>query len=302
MKKRNIARRALRKVTPATLAMASLPGALSVLAPAAAQESKPAVSEPNLKGGLHLGHAQVTGDTSNGFTWYGQGAFTLPIGKSFGVQVEGALGSLQGRFLRGAGVHAFWRDPDFALLGATFQYQGLAGATVLRTGGEAEWYAGRFTLAAQAGYQGGNPNDSKTIRPGQGAYGLLDLRYYPLDDLMLHVGGGFAPLRKGRYEGIVRFGAEYQPSFSPIRGLTLFVEGDVGTYKHHIVTAGIRFYFGFGSGLTTKPLIRRHREDDPPFMTQTATQGFQQGATGAGPQIPSVPVTGGEGCPPFCPD
>ena len=219
------------------------------------------------------------------------------MGKSFGVQVEGALGSLDGRFLRGAGVHAFWRDPDIALLGATFQYQGLAGATVLRVGGEAEWYVGRFTIAGQAGYQGGNPNDSKTIRPGQGAYGLLDLRYYPLDNLMLHVGGGFAPLRKGRYEGIIRFGAEYQPDFSPIRGLTLFVEGDVGTFKHHIVTAGVRFYFGFGSGFSAKPLMRRHREDDPPFMTQTATQGFQQGATGI---IPQVPVSGGEGCPPFC--
>lgn len=290
--------RVLRTLSPATLTVASLPCVMAALVPAAAQESKPAVSEPNLKGGIHLGHGQVTGDTSDGFTWYGQGAFTLPLGKSFGVQVEGALGSLEGRFLRGAGVHAFWRDPDIALLGATFQYQGLAGATVLRAGGEGEWYAGPFTIAAQAGYQGGNPNNSRTIRPGQGAYGLLDLRYYPLNDLMLHVGGGFAPLRKGRYEGIVRFGAEYQPEFSPIRGLTLFVEGDVGTYKHHIVTAGVRFYFGFGSGFSAKPLIRRHREDDPPFMTQNATQGFQQGATGVVPQ--GVPVSGGEGCPPFC--
>ncbi len=289
--------RPLRKFSPATMALASLPGVMAMLPPAAAQEGKPAVSEPNLKGGIHFGHGQVTGDTSNGFTWYGQGAFTLPIGKSFGVQVEGALGQLQGRFLHGAGVHAFWRDPDIALLGATFQYQGLAGANVLRFGGEGEWYLGKFTLAGQVGYQGGNPNSSSTIRPGQGAYGLLDLRYYPLNDLMLHVGGGFAPLRKGRYEGIVRFGAEYQPEFSPIRGLTLFVEGDVGTYKHHIVTAGIRFYFGMQSGFTSKPLIRRHREDDPPFLTQNATQGFQQGATGI---IPQVPVSGGEGCPPFC--
>lgn len=256
-------------------------------APAVAQESKPAVSEPNFKGGINLGHGQVTGDESNGFTWYGQGAFTVPLGRPFGLQVEGMAGSLDGRFFRGAAAHAFWRDPDFALLGGTFQYQALAGSDVLRFGGEAEVYMGRYSLAGTAGYQTGNPNDSKTIRPGQGAYGLLDLRYYPLADLMLHAGGGFAPLRKGKYEGIVRFGAEYQPDFSPVPGLTLFVEGDVGTFKHHIVTAGVRFYFGAHSGLAAKPLIRRHREDDPPFLTQTATQGFQKGATGQAP--PAAP-------------
>jgi hypothetical protein len=189
------------------------------------------------------------------------------------------MGSLGGRFFRGAAAHAFWRNPDFALLGGTFQYQALAGSDVLRFGGEGELYLGRFSLATNVGYQTGNPNSSKTIRPGKGAYGVLDLRYYPFDDLMLHAGGGFAPLRKREYEGIVRFGAEYQPGFAALPGLTLFV--DVGTYKHHIVTAGVRLYFGMNSGFSRKPLIRRHREDDPAFLTQQATQGFQQGATGA---------------------
>ena len=276
-------------IPPVTLAIASLPGIIVAANQSAAQESKPAVSEPNLKGDFHLGHAQVTGDNTDGFTWYAQGAFTLPLGRPFGLQVEGMLGSLGGKFFRGAAAHAFWRDPDFALLGATFQYQALSGSDLFRAGGEGEWYLGRFSLAGQVGYQGGTPNSSKTIRPGQGAYGLLDLRYYPWDDIMLHAGGGFAPLRKGKYEGIVRFGAEYQPDFSPIRGLTLFVEGDVGTFKHHIVTAGIRLYFGLESGFSSKPLIRRHREDDPAFLTQTGTQGFQQGATGE-----PISVGGGE--------
>jgi len=287
-----ITARGLRNLSTATLAVASLPAVFAQQTPTAAQDSKPAVSEPNFKGGFNFGHAQVTGDNSDGFTWYGQGAFTVPIGKPFGVQLEGMVGSLNGKFFRGAAAHAFWRNPDLALLGGTFQYQALAGSDVLRVGGEGEWYLGRFSLAGQAGYQGGNPSSSKTIRPGQGAYGLLDLRYYPFDNLMLHSGAGFAPLRKGKYEGIIRFGAEYQPDFSPIRGLTLFVEGDVGTYKHHMVTAGIRVYFGLESGFSAKSLIRRHREDDPAFLTQTATQGFQQGATGA--PLP-VPVGGGEG-------
>lgn len=260
---------------------------------ASAQVSKPAVSEPNLKGGINLGHGQVTGDVSNGFTWYGQGAFTMPLGRPFGLQIEGMAGSLDGRFFRGAAAHAFWRNPDLALFGATFQYQALAGANVFRFGGEAEWYMGPFSLAGSAGYQTGDPNKSKTIRPGQGAYGLLDLRYYPMSNLMLHVGGGFAPLRKEKYEGVIRFGAEYQPDFSPIRGMTLFVEGDVGTHKHHIVTAGLRFYFGLSSGFSAKPLIQRHREDDPQFLTQTATQGFQKGASGQALITPPPP----DGCP-----
>lgn len=71
--------------------------------------------------------------------------------------------------------------------------------------------------------------------------------------------------------------------------MTLFVEGDVGTYRHHIVTAGVRLYFGLGSGLGAKPLIRRHREDDPPFLTQTATQGLQKGASGFVPPPPPPP-------------
>ena len=256
---------------------------------ATAQESKPAVSEPNFKAGINLGHGQVTGDQSNGFTWYGEGAFTLPIGKPFGLQLEGTLGSLDGRFFRGAAAHAFWRDPDLALLGGTFQYQGLSGGDVFRFGGEGELYLGRFSVAGQVGYQTGNPNASKTIRPGQGAYGLLDVRYYPLDNLMVRAGGGFAPLRKEKYEGIIRFGVEYQPDFAPIPGMTLFIDGDVGTYKHHIVTAGVRLYFGLGSGFNAKPLIRRHREDDPAFLTQTATQGFQRGVTGVIPSSPPPP-------------
>jgi len=276
--------RSLSSIATGTATLAAI--LCATLSAASAQESKPAVSEPNLKGGINLGHGQVTGDESSGFTWYGQGAFTMPLGRPFGLQIEGMAGSLDNRFFRGAAAHAFWRNPDLALLGATFQYQGLAGATVFRFGGEGEWYMGPFSLAGSAGYQSGDPNNSKTIRPGQGAYGLLDLRYYPFSDLMLHTGGGFAPLRKGRYEGVIRFGAEYQPDFLPIRGMTLFVEGDVGTYKHHIVTAGLRFYFGLNSGFSAKSLIQRHREDDPQFLTQTATQGFQKGASGQGPNQP----------------
>ena len=275
-----------RMMSPKALSAALVFALTAGCGSAAAQESKPAVSEPNLKGGFNIGHGQVTGDESNGFTWYGQGAFTMPLGRPFGLQLEGMAGSLDGRLFRGAAAHAFWRNPDLALLGGTFQYQGLAGSNVFRFGGEAEIYIGQLSLAATAGYQSGNPNASKSIRPGHGAYGLLDLRYYPFDSLMLHVGGGFAPLRKEKYEGVVRFGAEFQPEFSPIPGLTLFVEGDVGTFKHHIVTAGVRLYFGLNSGFSAKPLIRRHREDDPAFLTQTATQGFQKGATGVAPSSP----------------
>lgn len=181
-------------------------------APAAAQDARPAVSEPNVKASLNLGHAQVTGHRASGFAWYAEGAFTLPVGRLFGVQLEGMMGTLDGRYFRGAAAHAFWRDPDLALLGGTFQYQGMAGGDVLRFGGEAEYYRGRFTLAANVGYQTGDPNKSKTIRPGQGAYGLFDVRYYAWDDLMLRAGGGFAPLRKGRYEG----SSGSAPSISPV--------------------------------------------------------------------------------------
>ena len=51
------------------------------------------------------------------------------------------------------------------------------------------------------------------------------------------------------------------------------------------ILGGLKFYFGGED----KSLIRRHREDDPAFLTQTGTQGFQQGATGE-----PISVGGGE--------
>src|SRR5690242_19651458 len=41
----------------------------------------------------------------------GRGSLTVPFGTQFGLQVDGALGSFDGRFFDALAGHFFWRDP-----------------------------------------------------------------------------------------------------------------------------------------------------------------------------------------------
>jgi hypothetical protein len=51
---------------------------------------------------------------------------------------------------------------------------------------------------------------------------------------------------------------EIQPDLFTRRNVSFYFNGDVAERSTYAVTAGIRIYFG-----PDKPLIRRHREDDP---------------------------------------
>lgn len=193
--------------------------------------------------------------------------------------------------MHGAGNHLFWRDPNLALLGGTFQYHNFGGNVLYRFGGEGELYLGRFTLTGHAGYQTGEPNKSASTCVGQGAYALSDLRVYPIDDLMLRIGGGIAPLRQGQYQGIMRFGGEYQPTFGAFRSASFFVNSDIGSRNHHAVVVGLRLYFGLDGSFKPQPLITRHRQYDPEFLTSTALQGFRDCAPVVIERRPAPPTT-----------
>jgi hypothetical protein len=60
---------------------------------------------------------------------------------------------------------------------------------------------------------------------------------------------------------------EFQPDLFARHNLSFFVGGAVSDRSAYSVTAGIRLYFG-----PDKPLIRRHREDDPPSLADTEAQ------------------------------
>ncbi|ABA88066.1 hypothetical protein Pcar_0809 [Syntrophotalea carbinolica DSM 2380] len=172
----------------------------------------------------------------------GAGSVSVPLGDLLGLQLDGAWGELDGDDeISGMGLHLFARDPSRYLLGFNISHAELEDFEMRRYALEGEYYAGRFTLAALGGLQEGDVDDA--------GFGSLDLRWYPLDDLKLELGGSIAD-----DDERVHLGAEYQV----VAGLAVFVDGALGDDDYDHVLAGARYYFG-----AQKPLIRRHREDDP---------------------------------------
>ncbi len=185
-----------------------------------------------------------------------EGSFSFPIGYSFGGQLDAAGGGANGRGLYGVDGQGFWRDPSFGLVGGFVVHSahGIAGSNVTakgayanRYGLEAEDYIGRFTPSIAAGYQEGN------LLQKNGGFAVLDLAWYPLDNLELS-GGGDLNSAHSR----VLLGAEYQLGLAALPGLTGFTEAGLTGQRDSYALVGVRIYFG-----PDKTLIRRHREDDP---------------------------------------
>jgi hypothetical protein len=223
------------------------------LAPAARAEG-PAVSQINGKISVEGGAVGTNAQQSAIGTT--QGSITLPLGQSFGLQVDGAVSTAFNSLFGGGGAHLFWRDPTIGLIGPIAAIGGGAGTWNGLYGGEAELYAGVFTVAARAGYA----NTAMAFGSRNGGFYLGTLTLYPVPDLAFTIEGGqLAGLALGQAR------IEYQPELMGRRNLSLYasgVAGDLGVYR---VTAGIRFYFG-----SEKSLIRRHREDDPQSIASSA--------------------------------
>ncbi|MEM1421851.1 MAG: hypothetical protein AAF661_10120 [Pseudomonadota bacterium] len=220
------------------LVLAPLSGAL-----ADGHEGLPAVSTVN--GKLAAGGGAISGDTS-GFV---EGSLSIPVGHSYGVQIDGLGGVSDDDGFFGAGAHVFWRDPDTGLIGlfgsvtnADFgeDYTHFVGAV------EGEYYAGRVSVEGFAGFEGGDDVES-------GFIGIGDLAYYPEDDLRLSIGARYI-----QEDFMGAAGAEYQINeIAP--GVSLFAEGRAGDDDNWQAVGGIRIHLGADD----KTLIRRHREDDP---------------------------------------
>jgi hypothetical protein len=89
----------------------------------------------------------------------------------------------------------------------------------------------------------------------------VGLRYYPLDDLML------AASYVHVFDNELFLGdVEYQ---IPIKGVSLFAEFARGENDYDHALFGLQIYFG-----PSKPLIRRHREDDPPNVVRQVLDGI----------------------------
>jgi len=211
-----------------------------VLNPAHSAAGGPAVSAVNGKLDLQGGASNGTG------TALTEGSLSVPLGRNFGLQVDGALGKREPQNVGGTGGHLFWRDPDLGLMGLVTERIWIGDRFFNRAGAEGELYESRWTLAGAAGYQNGLVPHS--------LYTKLDLRLYLTEDLMISPG---IHQSGGRYLG--RGSIEWQAGSIGRTGLALFADAGAGTHGTGFIVAGVRLYFG-----AAKSLKRRHREDDPP--------------------------------------
>lgn len=224
----------------------------------------PAVSDVN--GKIAGGFGAFDGDGIG----FGLGSFSLPIGHAFGLQVDALGGGSGGGGFGGVAGHSFWRDPSRALFGV---YGSWLTADHIRfdvahVAGEAEVYFDRLSLEGMAGLEFG---DADT-----GFFGSATLAYYPLDDLRLY--GGY---RHVNDINVAAAGFEWQVPNAWFTGLSLYGDGRVSDTRLWAVYGGLRLYLG-----ADKPLIRRHREDDP-NGTQLLDDLF-----GLSPSVASAPTPG----------
>jgi hypothetical protein len=201
----------------------------------------PAVSGLNGKAEAFIGEAD--GDASGG----GAASLSVPIGHSIGFQIDGLVAGLDDKLVGGVGLHAFWRDPEVALLGLIYSHVDFDIGDFDRAGVEGEYYMSNMTFKAKVGWQGGhNVSDSGF---GGGSFG-----YYLMDNLLLQAG-----VKGGSGNVLGSLLAEWQPGMIAMaHGLTAYANIGIGNDSYEHVLFGVRYYFG-----ENKSLKLRHRQDDP---------------------------------------
>jgi hypothetical protein len=234
---------------------------LLATSPAVAQQALPAVDGPS--GKLMFIHGGIGGDKWTGL----EGAVTVPLGHRFGLQLDGAAGGLDGSGQKsafyGTGAHLFWRDPSTGMIGIEAGFARLdtmGGINTYSLGIEAERYWNSITLGGLLGLTDAS-GASYPAAPGSLRHDLsthfvaaANLTWYPDENLALTVSGALSGSQMAAGIGVewaLASTSSAQPSV--FARAVLHEGGDVSAL------AGLSIYFGG----KPKPLIRRHREDDP---------------------------------------
>lgn len=251
---------------------------LSMVSTATAAEAPPAVSAPNVKldltgGALGGGPAAMVGATG-----------TVPVGHSFGFQLDGTIGIADQDERGGVGAHIFYRDPRELLLGLTGMWSRVAGphddssSDFRRLGLEAEFYLDDFSLMPSGGVQ--NSHGDST------GYATFGVAYYITDNLSL--GGSLAGFSNSR---AAQVGFEWQPMENT--PLSLIADAGMSNEGPGFVLAGVRYSFGAPS----TSIKQRDRYDDPlnivRFMNTVGTSAFT--AKTAHNPAPATIISGGGG-------
>ena len=234
---------------PRTVAVALVAGAITLpLAVQAGEASGPAVSGPNGKISIEGGQYDSKG------SFIGLGSYTIPLGTNYGLQFDGALGTVDNTFLGGGGIHMFYRDPSAYLLGIYGSYHTWNSIDIWRVAVEAELYSGRFSLTSLSGIEGVNNSGSNDH-----FFGQYSLSYYPTDNFKLS--GGFDYLNQ---TGMGTAGVEYLMHHGLGTPVSLFAKARFGASGYQQFTAGVRVPFGADPSAS---LIARNRTADPDNYT-----------------------------------
>jgi hypothetical protein len=209
----------------------------------------PAVSALNGKISTEGGVTGADGQSSG--VGMVNGSITTPLGHAFGLQIDGTAGTAFNEFFGGGTAHLFWRDPSIGLIGPVASIQAGSGVRLGWYGAEAELYAGMFTFGAWGGYH--EVVDTQAGLTASSGFYAGRVTVYPIPDLALSIGAGS---EFNRANGSATL--EFQPERFARHNVSFFINGALAEPSAYAVTAGIRIYFG-----PDKPLIRRHREDDP---------------------------------------
>lgn len=215
----------------------------------ATAQQAPAVSAPNGKIEFDAGALNLPGPT---FMARAAGTVTVPIDEYFGLQADLSASTAPGFVTTGA-LHLFARDPAKYLIGGTLGFIRSPGAIVLAAGPEAELYLDRWTLEAWGGIAAAYP--SATATPSRvGPFVMANAGYYVTENWRLSIGASWLDSY-----GTLQVGSEYlvQDFALPVAVTTELRVGQDGAVRGMF---GLRGYIG---PKPDKPLILRHREDDP---------------------------------------
>lgn len=238
------------------------------------------------------------GGTLTNESLYGaKGSFSLPLGHSYGLQIDGAVGSFDSEVFAAGQAHLFWRDPSRALFGLyashTF-WDKFSGLNATQLGAEGYLYNGPWSLGGTAGVEFGNATSGivggliESYDVQTRFFDKIDLSYYLNDNFRISVGHRYTGGRHAAAAGL-----EFGVATGGGTMVALFGEGRLGEDDYRGIWGGLRLYWG----QKDKPLIGRHRQDDPPGFEPDNLATMKNGMTTKPVPDKSAPA----GCPPEAP-
>lgn len=192
---------------------------------------------------------------------------SVPVGDSFGIQVDSLYQKVAERDFYGLGGHFFTRKSTKGLLGVIVGGVHSNAISNITLGLEGEYYFDWLSVGGTVGYDNVMKNSTQRVTFSPRLNSQRDfvmaniyLAAYPLDDLMVRF-DYTSRLRRNFYDITV----EYQ---TPVKGLAVFGDVGLGDNNFFQLLGGVRYYIG-----GNKTLKARHRTDDPSNFLNGVTGG-----------------------------